>query len=304
MNKNKLNVLLVAVHDWAAIGEQYARCLRSIGVNATMLVQNKHKFNYPHQGTLFRNIKQLMPYVKKANIIHLMHGQNPIPVSDLKGKKIVISHTGSGYRVKHKELNEILNPIADLTIVSGDLFGKGAKNEHWFEAGIVDVEVLKPVYERTNDKIIIGHFPSNPSKKGSKQIAKTMKNVKGNFEFRYDPKKVSWEDQIKRISECDIYIEVFDGSCGYGMTALEAASLGKILFSPYIFADKYRETHGNFAPIVFKGSEELVSKLEKVISLSDDELLRLKKRMRAWVEKHHSYKAVGEKLLILYMSIL
>jgi len=304
MDKSKLNVLLVAVHDWAAIGEQYARCLRSIGVNATMLVQNKHKFNYPHQGTLFRNTKQLAPYVKKANVIHLMHGQNPIPVPDLKGKKIVISHTGSGYRAKYKELNKKLNPIADLTIVSGDLFGKGAKNEHWFEAGIVDVKVLKPVYERTSDKIIIGHFPSNSTKKGSKQIVKAIKNVEGNFEFRYGPKKVSWEEQIKRMSECDIYVERFIGSNGFGITALEAAALGKILFNPYIFVNKYRESGANFAPIVFKGSEELVSKLEKVISSSDDELLRLKKRMRNWVEKYHSYKAVGEKLLSLYMSII
>ena len=76
----------------------------------------------------------------------------------------------------------------------------------------------------------MGHFPSKPAVKGSDKIVEAMKNVKGNFEFRYSDKRVSWEEQIKRMSECDIYVERFTKDSGFGITALEAAALGKIVF--------------------------------------------------------------------------
>jgi len=303
--KRNLNVLLIANHDWCALGEQYARSLRSIGVNATMFIRKKHKLNYPNQGTQFKNNKQILTHVKNATIVHFMHSQRSIPKISLAGKKVVVSHTGSAYRINYAELNKIFNPIVDLTIVGGDLFGKGAKNEHYIPGGIVDTEKLKPFYKRTSNKIIIGHFPSDYKATEGNKIANIMKGVKGNFKFIYDPTRVGWIEQIKRMSECDIYIERLTGINGFGMTALEAASLGKILFTPYEFETKYNEALGDFAPIIFKsGGKNLVEKAEEFISLPDDELLKMKKKSRAWVEKNHSYKAVGMRFLELYKSIL
>jgi len=302
--KSNINVLLVTSRDWTSLGEQYARCLRSIGVDAKMMIKRKHVFNYPDQGMLFKNLEDITSYIEKADVIHFMHSQKPIPNSSLKGKKVVVSHTGTSYRKGHAKLNKIFNPIVDLTIVSGDLFGKGAKNEHYSPGCVVDTEKLKPVYERQSDKLIVGHFPSSTKQTNGDKIAKILKNVKGNFKFDYNPTRVSWEEQIKRMSGCDIYIECLMGIGGFGITALESASLGKILFTPYRFEDKYKEVLGDFIPIIFQpGGKDLVEKIEKFISLPNDELLRLKKESRDWVEKNYSYKAVGNRLLGLYNSI-
>ena len=303
--KSNINVLLVASHDWTSLGAECARSLRSIGVPAIMMVGNKHKFKYPDQGKIFKTSAEILPYIKKATIVHFMHSQNPIPGVDLRGKKVVVSHTGTAYMKNYKKINRIFNPIVDLSIIYGFLVDRGAKNEHWLPGCVVNVEKLKPVYKRTGDKIIIGHFPSSATRTRSSKIVEIMKNVKGDFEFRYDDKLVSWEDQIKRMSACDIYLERFPDNRGFGITVLEAAALGKIVFTPFAFEDKYREDLASeFGLVNIKSVEDLVEKTEKFISLSDDKLLEMKKKSRIWVEKHHSYKAVGKSLLALYKSIL
>jgi len=299
-----VKVVLLARNDYTRLGAEYARSLRSIGIDADMFVQYLHQFEYPDQGNIFKTDKDILPYIKEATIIHFMHSQNPIPKIDLKGKKVVVSHTGTAYRKRYRKINKIFNPIVDLTIVGADLFGKGAKNEYWIESGIVDTEKLRPVYERSNNILIVGHFPSKSANTGSTEIIKIMKNIKGNFEFRYSDKAVPWEEQIKRMSECDVYLERLTKNSGFGITVLEAAALGKIVFTPYAFENKYRETIGEFDLINIKSADDLIAKTEEFISLPNDKLLEMKKKSRAWVEKHHSHKVVGEKLLNLYKKIL
>lgn len=299
-----MKVVLLAVNDWTNLGAEYAKSLRTIGVDATMFIKKKHPFEYPDQGEIFKTDKEILPHIKEATIVHFMHSQNPIQGINLKGKKVVVSHTGTAYRKRYEKINKIFNPIVNLTIVSADLFGKGGKNECWIEAGTVNTEKLKPVYERSSGVLIVGHFPSNTTKTRASEIVEIMKNVKGNFEFRYSGKRVSWEKQIKRMSECDIYVERLGGSVGFGITALEAAALGKIVFTTYTLKDKYKKIMGDFDLVIFDGAEDLIEKTEKFISLSNDELLKMKKRSRGWVEKHHSHKAIGESLLNLYKKIL
>jgi len=304
LTKNKIKVVLVARNDWANLGAQYARSLREIGVDAVMFTRNLHRLNYPDQGRRFKSNSKILPYIKEANIVHLLHSQNPIVDINLKGKKVVVSHTGSRYRNKYKEVNKSFNPIVDLSIVGSSLFGKGAKNEHWIPGGVVDTNRLKPIYKRFSDKIIIGHYPSSPKLKGSVIISNIMKNVKGNYIFKYDPKVIKWENNIKRINECDIYIERFTENTGFGIAALEAAALGKIVITTYAFKQKYEETTGEFGLISVKTQKELKEEIERIINLPDNKILKMKKRTREWVEKYHSHEAVGLRLLKIYRKIL
>ena len=302
--KRNLNVLLIANHDWANVGSQYARSLRSIGVNASMFIRNYHRANYPDQGTKFRATRQIMPYLKNARIVHLMHSQHPLSNVSLTGKKIVVSHTGSAYRNKHAQLNKVFNPIVDLSIVGSSLYGKGAKNEHWIPGGVADVNLLQPVYERLSDKIIVAHYPSSPGLKGSDVIKKVFKKIKGNYKFNCSYEIVNWKDNIERIKKCDIYVERFKENTGFGISAIEAAALGKIVITTYAFEQKYKETIGEFGLISVKTQQELKEEIERIISLPDDKLLELKKKNREWAVKYHSYEAVGNRLLGLYRTIL
>ena len=301
--KNKIKVVLVAKNDWANLGAQYARSLRKIGVDAIMFTGNSHKFKYPNQGIKFRSISKILPYIKEAKIVHLLHSQNIIPIVNLKGKKVVVSHTGSRYRTKYIEVNKIFNTFVDLSIVGGSLYGKGAKNEYWIPGGVVDTQLLKPMYKKSSDKIIIGHYPSSSKMKGSETITNVMKNVKGNYIFKYNPKVISWQNNIKRLNECDIYIESFVENRSFGIAALEAAALGKIVISAYAFKQKYEETTGELGLIPVKNQKELKEEIERIINLPKNKILEMKKRSREWVEKYHSYEAVGLRLLKIYRKI-
>ena len=304
IKKNNINVLLVANHDWCALGEHYARSLRSIGVNATMFIRSRHRFNYPDQGTEFETDSQIIPHVKDARIIHFMHSQYSLPNISLVNKKVVVSHTGSAYRNKHARLNNVFNPIVNLSIVGSSLYGKGAKNEHWIPGGVADINLLQPIYERSSDKIIIAHFPSSPGLKGSKIIKSVFKTIRGNYEFNCSFEVINWKDNIERIKKCDVYVERFTQNTGFGISAIEAAALGKIVITTYAFEQKYKETIGEFGLISVKTQQELKEEIERIISLPDDKLLELKKKNREWAVKYHSYEAVGNRLLGLYRTIL
>ena len=299
-----MNVLLISRNDWANVGFQYSKSLKSIGVDAIMLIMRKHKFNYPEQGILCTDIGKIEKYVNESNIIHFLHSQYPIPSINLKGKKVVVSHTGSKYKKNYKKLNTLFNSFVDLTIVGSGLYGKGAKNEHWIPGGVVDTNLLQPVYERSSDKIIIDHFPSNPKGKGSDIIQSIFKKISGNYEFNYSDKRIKWSDNMERIKKCDVYIERFAENTGFGIAAIEAAALGKIVIATYAFEQKYKETTGEFGFISVRTRQEMIKEIERIISLPDDKILELKKKSRGWAEKYHSYEAVGNRLMKLYKSIL
>jgi len=302
--KKKLKVVLVAQSDWSNLGGNYAKSLQEIGVDATMFIKSSHRFKYPNQGKIFKNSQSLRPHIKNATIVHMLHSHNPIPDINLKDKKVVVSHTGSKYRNKYKEVNKIFNPIVDMSIVGGDLYGKGAKNENWIPGGIVNTNLLKPVYQRSSNKIVVSHFPSSYKMKGSSNIVKAMKNVKCDFIFNYNPSVISWVKNMNRVRKCDIYIERFKQNSGFGMAALEAAALGKIVITTYAFKEKYEETTGEFGLISVKTIEELTKEVERIINLPYKEILEMKKKTRKWVEKYHSYEAVGMRLFNLYRKIL
>lgn len=306
LDENNIRVLFLAIRDFANVGSNYCKALRSIGIRSNLLVSREHGwYDESKCSVLLKKKEDAIPYVKEADVIHFLHGGNPIQGINLKGKKIVVQYTGSNYRNNPQALNRQFNPIVDLSIVGSSLFGKGAKNEHWTAGGVVDTNFLKPVYERSSKNIIAGHFHPSSKTKGSGDIVSALRNNKiNNFEFRYETTKVSWLNQIKRVSKCDIYIERFTRNTGFGMSALEAAALGKIVITTYAFKEKFEKTIDKFELISISSIDELVENIRKIVNLSEEELLNLKKKHRNWVERNFSYSAVGNRLLNIYRKIL
>ena len=296
-----MKVLIVCGRDWANVAYNYQESLRESGVDARAV---KRSINPRRQQQAeICKLRKMKVYAKSAEIIHFMHSQL-IPEIDLKGKKVVVSHTGSTYRGKYEKVNARFNPIVDLSIGCGDLYGKGAKNEYWIEGGITDTNLLQPVYERSDDKIIVSHFPSSPKTKGSNIIKKTLKNKGDAYTFTYNYNIVDWKTNIERVKKCDIYVERFKPNSGFGISALEAAALGKIVITTYAFKQKYEETHGKLGLISVTTQNQLLEEVRRISNLSDNEIIEMKKKSREWVERCHSYEAIGLKLLKLYRTIL
>ncbi|GAG24586.1 unnamed protein product, partial [marine sediment metagenome] len=235
----------------------------------------RHKLEYPNQGVCGK-------YKKRVDVVIFMHSQ--LVKVNLSGKRVFVHHGGSAYREKHKKLNKIFNPIVKRSIIqTADLLGLGAKNEVWLLPGI-DTESIKPVYER-HEKVIIGHFPSKARIKNSKAINKVISRLKGDFEYIYSPEGVTWEKQMERMSKCDVYIDgcmpkINKRRYGeWGMAALEAAALGKVVISHFLSQDKYK---GKCGIKVANSPAEIESHLKALLALTDEELLKEKQATRAW----------------------
>ena len=97
------------------------------------------------------------------------------------------------------------------------------------------------------------------------------------------------------MSECDIYIEQI---CKHewGITALEAAALGKIAITTFRGLEEYRKQYGDCELVVANTENELRERVEEIMSWTPEQILEKKKATRRWVETYHSFEAVGQRL--------
>ena len=104
---------------------------------------------------------------------------------DLTKKKVVVDHGGTVYRQYHDSINSIFNGFADHAVIRmTDLYGLGAKRETLVTA-FADTDHLTPDFSKKGDRLIIGHFPSNPENKGTEMIGQLFKRLETeNVELR------------------------------------------------------------------------------------------------------------------------
>jgi len=304
-----MKVLIVAKSDWANMAYKYQESLREVGVDAKAVTVSVNYSCKPDHAEICK-LNKIKVYAKSAEIIQFMHSE----YFDLnvKNKRFFVFHGGTIYRIDPHTKNKLFNPIVEKSIIqTADLLGLGAKNEVWVLA-CVDTKKIKPIYKRQNDKIIVGHFPSSSIVKSSGEINKVMANLKkrfnNKFEYIYSPKKLNWNKNIDRVSECDIYIDACTpllvskkdpkGSKygEWGVAAIEAAALGKVVISHMLSYKRYEQEFGKCGIKVANSFDEVEKQMIKLLSMSDSELLQIRKDTRLWVEKFHSYYAIGKRL--------
>ena len=305
------DILILSVGtDYANLGFLYSKSLMSVGVDSISLIDHHERIEYPKQGVICKSkSKRMRKYVKKAKIIQFMHSLY-FDIKSIKNKRIFVVHGGTRYRQNPKKFNKIFNPIVEKTIIqTGDLLGLGSKNEVWILPP-VDTENIKPIYNNINEeKIIIAHYPSKAKVKRSDIINTVMEKInkdpynRNKIRYIYSPKWIfNWKDNLKRMSKCDIYIEMLALKQGnkrygeWGVTALEAAALGKVVVTNFLSLKRYEKEYGKCPLMVVNNDEELKNVLQKLISMNKTELLKIKKETRKWAENLHSYKAVGKRL--------
>jgi len=294
-----MDVAILSVHDWANLGYTLSKCLKEVGINATSLIEYKLP-NYDDTSQV-SSIKGMKKLASESDVVIFMHSKHIRLDIDLSGKKVFVFHGGSKYRHNYEELNKVFNPIVEKCIIQTyDLFNLGAKNETWLLPP-VDTNLIKPVYGKKYEKIVIGHFPSGGIEKGTNEINEVMSlamennKCKDRFIYLYDSRKVSWEENLKRMSECDIYIEQLRWG-EWGMTALEAAALGKIVITNFKSVSKYEKEYGHSEILVANNKTDLFDLIDWLANWSDDDIERKKKLTREWIELHHSLVAVGNRL--------
>lgn len=311
-----MRVLILAQNDWGGLGNLLTKSLCSVGIDAKFYLSGQTIYRHPDISISKASARK---FSETCDIIQYMHSTK-VPLNiNLSKKKFVVFHGGGKYRERYIEVCKQFNPMVECSLVQTyDLLGKGCKNEKWILPPM-DTEQINPVYKTKGKKIIIGHYPSSSKNKGSKNIQKIIDNIRDkvpDFEYRHSDKRVPWNKQMKRMSEVDIYIErlsfftqgksdrkKWNKTGVWGMTALEAASLGKIVLTNFLGAERYKKEYGECYLQVADSEKEMEQLLIKLLQKPKDSLLKLKQDTRKWVETNHSLKAIGIRLKKIFEEI-
>lgn len=291
-----MKVLFASYNDYSNLCQGFSDALNSIGIESSNAALSPHAFGYNTQ-VLSRN--QMRNAMRDVDCIIIGHTHEMI--LDLcagLGKRLFVIHTGTIYRQNPEKFNAIFNPVVERVLIdSPEFFDKGGKNVGYIAAAM-DMNNITSVFSIARNPVF-AHYPSNPVVKGTETIKKMMSCF--NAAFLCDSEQiVSHEINLKRISECDVYIELFspmqDGKPygSFGVTSFEAAALGKIVVTNSTHHHVYKDAYGTNGELVIANThQEFFNEIYKIIN---SDIAEKQRATRQWVEECHSLEATGRYL--------
>ena len=283
-------ILVASSNDYANLMHNQANALRSIGVDVIDVTLSPHTFNYPSQSKVvtretFKTLSQ------EAD--HVLIGHSCPTLFDLnKNPSFSVYHTGTRYRESPEYFNDLFQS-SKVHLTDQTEFMKHGKM-HYVVSGI-DSSIYKP--KELGKKLIVGHYPSNPEVKGTNEIVEMLKPFKENFDIRISLKQVSHAEQIERMQNADIYVELFkpklngkDYGC-FGVTALEACMMGKLVISQDLESETYRDVYGEHLFINAK-----TPFMFKCVFQNPYWSASMSKAIHEETVKRHSFEATGLRL--------
>lgn len=292
-----MKVVNVSSSDWANFSYQFSESLKSVGIDSHSYCLAPHAFAYPKQSTVV-GIDDLKGLTLDADFVVVHHSCAEL-LPYIHHRKLIHYAAGTKYRQEYQHLNEAFKDAT--TFIALPEFQKLTDNFHYV-VGAIDTDALNVPLKITEKAPVFGHFPSNPGVKGTYEITSTLAEMGVRYVSSSD--RVGYQEQLKRLQECDVYVELLADTQGgkpygsFGMTALEAAALGKIVITQSNNDDGlYNQTYGfcglNFA----KDKQKLKQHIQVLSNYQGDYLLGQMRVTRDWVVNNHSYKATGERVL-------
>lgn len=316
-----LDVLMLTGTDLANMEWRFYNCLKMLDLNVRAFKAAKHMKYGNEIETIPMSIRSKVPLIfrceklldlaTEAKVLHFTSGTFVDTGIDIQQKKVVFQYGGRpfvGRPAVRNKCTKFINNFVTYTIVHHPyLLNLGAKHDCFIKPPVDTVE-LQPDFERKNlDKVIIGHFPSNESRKGTAVIRGVLEYLKktsfeNKFDYLIETERVPWADQLLRIKKCDIIIEcltpvVVEDTFGEWSTAtLEAASLGKIVITNSFNEDIYEQHYGKSEICIANNEKQLRRMLIRLLKKPVDELQQKKLATREWVVKCHSMEATTKML--------
>lgn len=302
-----MKILSICHEDYANYAYENTQAMKSVGLNAESYSLKRHPFYARQNPTLSSD--RMAEKIKQADVIIVFHscGTSFDLVKNYKGqKKIIVFHTGTRYRSNPEKHNQRWNDLADQIVIAlGEFENLGARNPIYLGITINEKNIV-PDY-RTGKPLRIAHYPSNPDVKGTATINKVINELKRkhNFVYNHSTQIVSIEKQLKRMNECDIYVELCAPEQGgnpygsFGTTAIEAAALGKIVVTNNLWEELYLSEYKNCALEIANNEAALYDTLDELLQLHTNDIIKKKVASRNWVEEFHSYEATGKRMKLL-----
>lgn len=267
-------------------------------INTIKLIASRVKYIWCHSSTLF------------------MFDNIPI-YKYFKNIEYIVSHGGTTYREQPIYVGNIFNKFVTKTLIQcPDLLdlNKDNKNEELIYYP-VDLNSFKPNFSLKNsEKLVFGHNPSTSKIKGTQTILNTLNLFEDKLiyigqqkEYKYhslEAERVPWNEQILKYQNYDVYIETLNPSINgkpygeWGNTCLEAIASGCIVITNCIHLNKYIKYYKNIPPLFIANTQdELICQINKLLSMSKNEIIEEKKKHYNWVEKYHSMSKCSERLV-------
>jgi len=177
---------------------------------------------------------------------------------------------------------------------------------HYIAAAINTDEIQFSTHR--NEELTFAHYPSNAPTKGTEKIKEMMSRF--DVRFLCDTTNVSHDDNMKRISECDVYIELFAplqngkpyGS--FGVTAFEAAAMGKFVITNSLFHNIYVDAYGTYGQcglLISNTENSFIQTIEYLSQrITKEEFEHNKIFTRNCIVEKHSYPATGNYLKSIF----
>lgn len=287
-----MRVLNLASNDYSNVSHENANALRSVGVSCLDLCLNPHPFGYTTQSTT-TDRRQIMSMVNDFDVIQVFHSCPTMYQMVRHHPRVIVYHTGTRYRQDKNNLDKLFEGRTIVTdqcefLLHNDSFIYLAPHT-----------TLKPV-EKHGSKLIVGHYPSNPDVKGTKDIERMLRPFIYDFEIRIDTTKISHEENLQRVSECHIYIELFkpeqDGKpygC-FGVSAFEATALGSVVITNNINRSAYEKYYGG-QPFLTPNTESAF--INTIFGLHDIEMYDItKEAMHSGFYEKHGITSTGLRI--------
>jgi hypothetical protein len=144
------------------------------------------------------------------------------------------------------------------------------------------------------------HCPSSAKVKGTEAIKRMMDECGANFKAQTEI--LNHSESLKRMRNCEIYVELFSPEVNgkkyghFGITAIEAAAMGKVVVTQNLSSDIYEKNCGDCPLILTKDESDFKNHIYWLMNMDDDELQGLQQAHRKWAVEKHSFKAMGERL--------
>lgn len=279
-------ILVASSNDYANLGHNVARSLNAVGIDCIDVCLSHHGLLYESQSNKVAR-GEIRMLSKIADYVIIMHSC-PDVFAYCQPQNYAVYHTGTRYRSNPSRFNKLFKGAKKVLTDQTEFMHFGGM--HYVPSA---VESFEPKYHNRKTPII-GHYPSNKEVKGSDEIEKALKHHKIDFDYQ----QLRHSENLKRIENCDIYIELFKPTLNgrqygcFGVTAIEAGMMGKIVITQDLNKHVYEETYGEHPFLL----AEKPSDLPKLVDYAKENLDNLRKKTREIVYKNHTFEATGNRL--------
>jgi hypothetical protein len=284
--------------DYSNFSYNLSQSLKSVGIDSIALKLIDHKFDYKEQAYVV-NHTNMFQQIEDADVVVVGHSEPSLLNLIPEGKRVWVIHTGTRYRQNPELSNSIFNPIVERTFIdSPEFYTLGAKNVTYVAAG-VDTDKIK-FTESNSTSLTFAHYPSKASTKGTAKIKEMMNDF--TCVFNCDERILTHEKNLARMGTCDVYIELFSPTQkekaygSFGVTAFEAAAMGKIVVTNSLYHDVYNQAYGTSELEIANCERGFRYTINDLMQKSKGEIMIKQMMTREWIVNKHSMTATGNYL--------